>query len=269
MTTSDSPASTAVPAPPAGVNIDLRGRLAVVTGAGSGIGAAVARALGTAGARVLLADRDGAAAEAVAAELRTAGMAAFAHALDVTDGEAVCAFAQQVQANHGDADVLVNNAGVLVRRGIDDPQAEAIAQQVMAVNYHAALAMVRAFLAALRRTRGCIVNVASGAAFAAQANCMGYSSSKAALHMLTQTLAVDLGADGVRVNTVAPGVIETPMTAATRADPKRLSGFLRRTPAGRLGQPSEVAAAVLFLASPLASYINAATVPVDGGFLAT
>jgi len=114
-----------------------------------------------------------------------------------------------------------------------------------------------------------VVNVASGAAFSAQANCAGYSASKAALHMMTQTLAVDLGADGVRVNAVAPGVIETPMTEATRSDPARLAGFLKRTPAGRLGQADEVAAAIAFLASPLASYINGITLPVDGGFLAT
>ena len=87
--------------------------------------------------------------------------------------------------------------------------------------------------------------------------------------MMTQTLAVDLGADGVRVNAVAPGVIETPMTEATRSDPARLAGFLKRTPAGRLGQADEVAAAIAFLASPLASYINGITLPVDGGFLAT
>jgi meso-butanediol dehydrogenase/(S,S)-butanediol dehydrogenase/diacetyl reductase len=249
--------------------LQLDGRLAVVTGAGSGIGAAVARALAAAGARVVLADRDAAACEGVAEALRRDGAQAQAHALDVTDLDAVRAFAARVGADHGDAAILVNNAGILVRRGIDDPQAEAIVRQVMDVNLHGAFAMVRAFLPALRRTKGCVVNVASGAAFSAQAGCAGYSASKAALHMLTQTLAVDLGPDSVRVNAVAPGVIETPMTEATRADPARLAGFVRRTPAGRVGQPDEIAAAVLFLASPLASYVNAVTLPVDGGFLAT
>jgi meso-butanediol dehydrogenase / (S,S)-butanediol dehydrogenase / diacetyl reductase len=251
------------------LEIRLDGRLAVVTGAGSGIGAAAARALAAAGAQVVLADRDGAACDAVSAELRAEGAQAHGRTLDVTDLEAVRSFAARVGKDHGDAAILVNNAGILVRRGIDDPQAEAIVRQVMDVNLHGAFAMVRAFLPALRRTQGCIVNVASGAAFSAQAGCAGYSASKAALHMLTQTLAVDLGADGVRVNAVAPGVIETPMTAATRANPARLAGFLRRTPAGRLGRAEEVAAAVLFLASPLASYVNGTTLPVDGGFLAT
>ncbi len=249
--------------------LQLDGRLAVLTGAGSGIGAAAARALAAAGARVVVTDLDGAAAEGVAETLRHEGAQAWAFALDVTDAAAVQALATRVGDELGDTAILVNNAGLLVRRGIDDPEAEAIVRRVMDVNLHGAFAMVRAFLPALRRTKGCVVNVASGAAFSAQAGCAGYSASKAALHMLTQTLAVDLGADGVRINAVAPGVIDTPMTAATRADPARLAGFLRRTPAGRLGQPDEVAAAVLFLASPLASYINATTLPVDGGFLAT
>lgn len=249
--------------------ISLDGQLALVTGAGSGIGAATARALADAGARVVLTDLDGAACAAQALALQADGHQAWAHALDVTDAGAVQRVAQQVQAEQGDLSILVNNAGLLVRRGIDDPEAEAIVRRVMDVNLHGAFAMVRAFLPALRRSRGCVVNVASGAAFSAQPRCAGYSPSKAALHMLTQTLAVDLGADGVRVNAVAPGVIETPMTEATRSDPVRLGAFLKRMPAGRLGQPAEVAAAIVFLASPLASYINACTLPVDGGFLAT
>lgn len=251
------------------MTLQLDRRLAVVTGAGSGIGAATARVLAHAGARVVVTDLDGAASARVAAALRAEGLEASGLTLDVTDSEAVHALAAQVGREYGDTAILVNNAGLPVRRGIDDPQAEAIVRQVMDVNLHGAFAMVRAFLPALRRTQGCVVNIASGAAFSAQANCAGYSASKAALHMLTQPLAVDLGADGIRVNAVAPGVIDTPMTAATRADPARLAGFVRRTPAGRLGQPEEVAAAVLFLVSPLASYINGTTLPVDGGSVAT
>ena len=249
--------------------VTLKGDLAVVTGAAGGIGASAARWLAQAGARVVRADRDGEACQAQARSLCQRGHEAWGAALDVTDLSAVRAFAEHVSAQQGDASILVNNAGVLVRRGIDDPEAEAIVREVMDVNLHGAFAMVRAFLPALRRTKGRIVNVASGAAFSAQANCAGYSASKAALHMLTQTLAVDLGVDGVRVNAVAPGVIDTPMTAATRGDPARLAGFLKRTPAGRIGQPDEVAAAILFLVSPLASYVNATTLPVDGGFLST
>ena len=249
--------------------LDLAGQLAVVTGAGSGIGAATARALAAAGARVVVADLDADASALVAGAIRAAGGSAWAVPFDTTDSAAVRAAAARVESELGDPSIVVNCAGILVRRGIDDAEAEALVRRVMDVNLHGAFAVVKAFLPSLRRTRGCIVNVASGAAFAAQAGCAGYSASKAALHMLTQTLAVDLGSDGVRVNAVAPGVIETPMTTATRSDPARLEGFLRRTPAGRVGQAEEVAAAILFLASPLAAYINAATLPVDGGFLAT
>lgn len=247
----------------------LEGQLALVTGAGSGIGAAIAQALAGAGARVIVTDLDAAAGESVAQQLRAEGHTAESHGLDVTDAAAVAALAADVAARLGDLNILANNAGLLVRRGIDDPAARQILRQVMDVNLHGAFEMVMAFLPALRRTRGCVVNTASGAAFHAQAGCVGYSASKAALSMLTKTLAVDLGPDGVRVNAVAPGVIETPMTAVTRADPARLAGFLRRTPAGRIGQPHEVAAAALFLASPQASYINGVTLPVDGGFLAS
>jgi meso-butanediol dehydrogenase / (S,S)-butanediol dehydrogenase / diacetyl reductase len=251
------------------MKLTLDGRLAVVTGAGSGIGAATARALAGAGARVLLTDLDAGACEANAQALRGQGHTAWAMALDVTDSAAVQSCAAAVAATHGDTAILVNNAGLLVRRGIDEPDAEAIVRRVMDVNLHGAFAMVRAFLPALRRCRGTVVNVASAAAFVAQPGCAGYSASKGALRLLTQTLAVDLGPDGVRVNGVAPGLIDTPMTAATFSDPARLAGFLRRMPAGRAGQPEEVAAAVLFLVSPLASYVNGVTLPVDGGFLAT
>jgi meso-butanediol dehydrogenase / (S,S)-butanediol dehydrogenase / diacetyl reductase len=246
----------------------LAGRLALITGAGSGIGAAIAEKFARAGARVVLTDRDGDACAAIAGFLHSEGFTAHAYPLDVTDSTAIQALAAEVGAQHGDLDILANNAGVLVRRGIDDPRAGEIFRNVMDVNVHGAFAMVQAFLPALRRTKGCIVNTTSGAAFVAQPNCIGYSPSKAALRMLTQTLAVDLGADGIRVNAVAPGVIDTPMTAATRADPTRLAAFVKRIPAGRIGQPEEIATVALFLASPLASYVNGVTLPVDGGFLA-
>ena len=246
----------------------LTGRVAVVTGAAGGIGTATARALASAGARVALGDLDGAAAAAGADALRAGGATALGGALDVTDGDAVRAFVARVGAELGDVSVLVNNAGMLVRRGIDDPDAEAIARRVVDVNLHGAYAMVRACLPALRRTRGTIVNVASAAAFVAQPNCAGYSASKGALRLLTQTLAAELAADGIRVNAVAPGLIETAMTVATLSDPVRLPAFLRRIPAGRVGRPDEIAAAALFLASPLAGYVNGVTLPVDGGFLA-
>jgi len=139
---------------------------------------------------------------------------------------------------------------------------------VVDVNLFGTFNTIHAWLPALRRTRGNIINVASGAAFIAQAGCVGYSASKGAVKMLTQSMAADLGPDGIRVNALAPGVIVTPMTDATRANPERLQRFMARIPSGRLGQPSELAQPAVFLASEMASYVNGVTLVVDGGVLA-
>jgi len=180
----------------------------------------------------------------------------------------VRALADEVAASTDRLDVLVNNAGILLREGIDAPDAHRKIRRVFDVNVMGGFNVLHAFLPALRRTRGCVINIASGAAFIAQAGCIGYSGSKGAVKMLTQSMAVDLAPDGIRVNAIAPGVIETAMTDATRADPQRLQGFLRRTPLGRVGRPEEIAEPALFLASAMASYITGVTLPVDGGVLA-
>lgn len=253
----------------AGVPGLLDGRLALVTGAGSGIGRAIALALADSGARVVLTDLAAASCEQTAGTIRAKGGQAWARSLDVTDADACAHVASAIGAEIGDIDVLVNSAGILVREGIDSPRAHELLRRVTDVNYFGSFNTIHACLPALRRSRGTIVNVASGAAFVAQAGCIGYSSSKAALKLLTQTLAVDLARDGIRVNALAPGVIETPMTEPTRSDPAILDRFMRRTPMHRTGQPEEVAAAAVFLASRLASYVNGVTLPVDGGLLAT
>ncbi len=183
--------------------------------------------------------------------------------------DAVRALAEHVgNATCGDVDTLVNNAGVIIREGIDSPDADQhrAARDGRQLARH--FAMIHAFLPALRRTRGCMVNIASGAAFIAQAGSLGYSASKGAVKMLTQSMASDLGADGIRVNALAPGVIDTPMTDTTRANPERLARFMVRIPLGRVGQPQELVGAAVFLASDLATYVNGVTLPVDGGTLA-
>jgi NAD(P)-dependent dehydrogenase (short-subunit alcohol dehydrogenase family) len=246
----------------------LEGKLALVTGAGSGIGRAIAGAYARAGARVIVTDLREEACAATLADVRAAGAAGWAHAQDVTDADAADALAQVVTREIGAIDVLVNNAGLLIREGIDSPRARTNMRQVVDVNLFGTFHAIHAFLPALRSTRGCIVNIASGAAFIAQANCLGYSASKGGVKMLTQAMAVDLAPDGIRVNAIAPGVIDTPMTDATRNDPQRLQRFLARIPAGRIGQPDEIAQPALFLASQMASYVNGVTLPVDGGVLA-
>lgn len=246
----------------------LDGRLALVTGAAAGIGAAIARQYAQAGARVVLVDLRADDCEPTVQAIRAAGGQAWAFALDITDVAGCAALAAQVGEQIGPVEILVNNAGLLVREGVDAPDVHRKIRQVFDVNVLGGFNVLHAFLPALRQTRGNVINIASGAAFVAQRGCIGYSGSKGAVKMLTQSMAVDLGADGIRVNAIAPGVIETAMTGATRADPQRLAGFLQRIPQGRIGQPEEIAAPAVFLASSMASYVNGVTLPVDGGFLA-
>ena len=243
----------------------LKGKLALVTGAASGIGRAICIAYAQAGAKVIVTDRQIEACAETLALVQRHSPASRAFALDVTDAAAAAALAARIGSEVGDINVLVNNAGVIIREGIDSAQVHANVRRLMEVNYFGTFNAIHAWLPALRRTRGCIINIASGAAFTAQAGVVGYSASKGAVRLLTQSMAADLGPDGIRVNAVAPGVIETPMTEATRADPERLRRFLIRIPLQRLGQPEEIAGPAVFLASDLASYVNGFTLVADGG----
>lgn len=243
----------------------LQGKLALVTGAARGIGRAIAVAYANAGARVVISDLDDAACAHTREEMEAAGAQAWTFALDVSDAQACCGLAARVGHEIGDVQVLVNNAGLMIREPVDSPRAHEAARRLMEVNYFGTFNMIQAFLPALRRTRGCVINMASGAALTGLHGCIGYSPSKGAVKMLTQSLTADLARDGIRVNAIAPGVIETAMTEATRNDPQRLGAFMARIPAGRLGRPEEIAGPAVFLASELASYVNGVTLPADGG----
>ncbi|MCB2031710.1 MAG: SDR family NAD(P)-dependent oxidoreductase [Burkholderiaceae bacterium] len=247
----------------------LAGHLALITGAGAGIGRAIATAYARAGAQVILVDLAADACAEVAAGIRSAGGAAWAFALDITDAAACQALAGKIAAEIGAIDILVNNAGILIREGVDSAQAHENMRKTFDVNVMGGFNVLHACLPALRQTRGNIINIASAAALIAQRNCLGYSGSKGAVKMMTQAMAADLARDGIRVNAIAPGVIETPMTAATRSDPVRLQAFMQRTPLGRMGLPEEIAQPAVFLASDMASYITGVTLPVDGGMTAT
>jgi NAD(P)-dependent dehydrogenase (short-subunit alcohol dehydrogenase family) len=244
----------------------LEDKLALVTGAASGIGRAIAIAYAREGARVVVTDLRQDACEATLAGMRAVegALDGRAFALDVTDAQACTALAEQMSREIGDIDVLVNSAGILVREGIDSPRAHEAVRDMMSVNYFGTFNVSHAFLPALRARRGCIVNIASGAALRAHP-AAGYSASKGAVKMLTQALAADLGKDGVRVNAIAPGEIDTPRTEATRNDPERLGKFVAGIPLRRIGQPDEIAGPAVFLASPLASYVNGVCLLVDGG----
>ena len=246
----------------------LNDALALVTGAGQGNGRAIASGLAASGARVVVTDIRLDTVEAVAQEIRSAGGTAKAYPLDVTNILACAELAKRVAHEIGPADVVVNNAGIIIRETIDSPRAHENWRQTLDVNVNGIFNVVHAWLPALRETHGTIINIASIASFVGVGGTLGYSPSKGAVKLLTQALARDLAQDGIRVNAIAPGVIETPMTASTREDPARLSGFMSRTPLGRVGQPKELVGPVIFLASAMASYVNGVILPVDGGFLA-
>jgi NAD(P)-dependent dehydrogenase (short-subunit alcohol dehydrogenase family) len=243
----------------------LEGKLALVTGAGRGIGRAIAVAYANAGARVVITDIGETACAETRAEVDATGASAWTFALDVTDAQACARLAADVQRDIGELQVLVNNAGLMIRETVDSPRVHEAVRRLMEVNYFGTFNVMHAFLPALRRTRGCVINIASGAALTGLPGCVGYSPSKGAVKMLTQAMAADLGKDGIRVNAIAPGVIETAMTESTRNDRERLGRFMARIPAGRLGRPDEIAGPAVFLASDLASYVNGITLPADGG----
>ena len=247
----------------------LGGRLALVTGAGQGNGRAIAMGLAKAGARVVVTDINPLTIDQVRDEIRAAGGQAWAHVLDVSSNHGCVTLAQQVAAELGQVDLLVNNAGVIFREGIDSPNVLVNFQRTMDINVNGTFNVTYAWLPALRATRGSVINVASIAAFAGMAGAVGYAPSKGAIKLLTQSLAIELAKDGVRVNAIAPGVIETAMTVFTRGTPEVLQKFMLRTPMARVGQAEELIGPVVFLASEMASYVTGVTLAVDGGFLAS
>lgn len=246
----------------------LAGQVAVVTGAAQGNGRAIALGLARAGAAVAVADINGAGAQTVAAEIMAAGGKAFGAALDVSDAKACAAFAANVEGALGAAcGVLVNNAGIIRRVAIDDPDYDRHWLETLTVNVTGMKNMTRALLPQLRKTKGRIVNLGSINSFATGPRATTYTASKGAVLQFTRALAAELAPEGIRVNGIAPGVIDTPMTEATRGDPAAIGRFMAHTPMGRTGKPEELVGPVLFLASDMSSYVTGAMLPVDGGYL--
>lgn len=246
----------------------LEGRLAFVTGAGQGNGAAIARGLAGQGAHVVVTDINGETVCSVAEEIRAAGGVAWPYVLDVVDAAACRHVAQRVTAERGKVSILVNNAGICPRNTIDSPDVRDTWDLAMRINLDGTLNVTLPLIAALRETKGSIINMASIAAFVSTSTSISYSTSKAAIKMLTQNLAQELARDGVRVNAIAPGSLVTAMTEATRTDPVRRQKFLSRIPMGRFGEPEELVGPVVFLASSMSSYVTGTTIVVDGGYLA-
>ena len=245
--------------------IDLTGKTALVTGAARGIGLGIALALAEAGARIAVNDLDPDAAELVARQL---GRGSFPVPGDVSDEAAVDAIVTSAQAPAG-LDILINNAGIAETPGPIGRQRPGEWQHVMNVNLRGPYLMSRAASSCMKRGGGgAIVNIASITGIVGFPASHAYGVSKAALVMLTKTLAGELAKHSIRVNAVAPGVIDTPMLHDVAMERDRLSAFVSRTLLGRLGTAADVGNAVTFLCSSAAAYITGVTLPVDGGWLA-
>lgn len=249
----------------------LGGQGAVVTGGGSGIGRATALLLARAGASVTVADRDGDAAAETAALIKASGGSASARQADVTDETAVEAMFAEMMNRGGRLDVLVNNAGLAIRRPAVD-LAVADWERVVAVNmtgvFLCARAAARHMIA--QRRGGAIINVASimGLSGGGLYPNISYQATKGAVVNMTRALAVEWAPHRIRVNAVAPTYVRTPFIAPLLAQPDLVEKIIAMTPLGRLAEPEDVASAILFLASGAAAMITGHTLPVDGGFLA-
>jgi len=241
----------------------LANQIAVVTGAGRGIGRAIALRFAAEGADIVCLSRTSANVEKIAEELRALGRRAWPHAVDMADGPAVTAVGEKILEETGRVDVLVNNAGV-TRDGLLMRMSEEDWDTVMHTNLRGAFLLTKALTRQFVKQRsGRIINVASIAGIIGNAGQCNYAASKAALIGFTKSLAREVGSRGITVNALAPGFTETDMTAAL--SPALREGVLKTIPMNRFGQPEDVAAAALFLASAGGRYVTGQVLAIDGG----
>lgn len=245
------------------LQVDLTGQTAVVTGATRGIGRSIALCLAARGAKVACIGTNTELLDEVVAEIRSSGATAEPYALNIVDDVAVEKTVKEILEKFTKVEILVNNAGItrdmLIRRMTNEQW-----DDVVAVNLRGPFLMTRAFSEPMRRAKyGRIINISSVSGLIGNRGQANYCATKAGLIAFTKTVALELANRNITVNAVAPGFIETDMTA--KLEPIILQGAKDRTPVGRLGQPIDVANAVLFLASKEASFITGQTLTVDGG----
>ena len=214
---------------------------------------------------MIAADIDGSTAERTAAAI---GREAEGFACDVTDRVRCDGLAAAVLARIGAISILVNNAGIIRRGTVMEPNNRGDWDATLAVNLDGPYNMVTAFLDQLRETKGSIINIGSIQSFVALPNSAAYTTSKGGVRLLTKVLAIELSPLGIRVNAIGPRFTATPLNAKAREDAAYMANFATRIPLGRIGTPEDIAGPAVFLASDMARYITGVTLPVDGGYLA-
>ncbi|WP_219932669.1 glucose 1-dehydrogenase [Microbulbifer sp. YPW1] len=246
----------------------LDGKVAMVTGASRGLGKAMAMALGRAGARTILVGSSPTSAAAAAKEMTEAGLDAIALGCDQSQPQQIDALFQEVTVRYGRLDILVNNAGT-IRRAPAVDYSDDDWNAVMDTNINGVFRMCRAAGALmLKQGAGKIINIASLLSFSGGITVPAYAASKGAVSQLTKALANEWAASNIQVNAIAPGYFATDNTANLRADAERNAAISARIPAGRWGNPEDLAGAAVFLASPAANYMNGHIMLVDGGWMA-
>lgn len=246
---------------------NLTAKKIVVTGAAQGNGEAIAKGLAGLGATIILADLNQEKLLKVQRDIEAIGVQVYSYVLNVADPQACVDFAEKLIAEVGNIDVLVNNAGILRRGNIESETWFQDFEDTLSVNVRGSYYLVHALVDSLKLSKGNIVNVASIQSFVAATTATSYAISKGAVAQMTKTLAAELAKYDIRVNAIAPGVIETPMTEFTRSNQNILEGYLRHVPMSRTGQPEELIGPVAFLCSDAASYVTGCILPVDGGYL--